>query len=91
VLARMKPGTALELELTDGSKLSGYLEEIRADTVSLRTSKTKSGAPREIAFSQIQRARRTSQTPVAAWIVVGVVAGLAIAAIVGLARYLQNE
>ena len=35
----MKPGTALELELTDGSKLSGYLEEIRADTVRLRNSK----------------------------------------------------
>ena len=90
-LARMKPGTALELELTDGSKLSGYLEEIRADTVRLRNSKTNSGAPREIAFSQIRRARRTSHTPVAAWIVVGVVAGVAIAVIVALTKYLHNE
>jgi flagellar biosynthesis/type III secretory pathway M-ring protein FliF/YscJ len=87
----MKPGTALELELTDGSKLSGYLEEIRADTVSVRNSKAKSGAPREIAFSQIRRARRTSHTPLAAWIVVGVVAGVAIAVIVVLTKYLAQR
>ncbi|HZU25428.1 MAG TPA: hypothetical protein VFA04_07890 [Bryobacteraceae bacterium] len=75
-VARIKPGTRIDVQAMDGSKTRGYIAVTNDTEVQVRGD---DGAVRTFRYDQIKRVRPATHTSRFAWIAVGVIsAGIAI-------------
>jgi hypothetical protein len=89
---QIPPGAFIEAQLTDKSRIRGYLSAIRADGFDLRAD-TTTGSLRQTAFSEVKSVRmvRSTHTPAWAWVAAGAIVAVVVIVVVVFAVERHNE